>query len=51
MNACVTGVPMQGKNTYFFTNLAEQYSDILVRHMDDLHAAIKTLKNRIYLLF
>ena len=32
--------------TYFFTvNLAERRSDLLVRHIDDLRAAMKTVKN------
>ena len=30
--------------TYFFTvNLAEQHSDVLVGHIDDLHTAINTM--------
>ena len=34
-------------STYFFTvNLAERRSDILVRHIDDLRAAIKTVKEK-----
>ena len=33
--------------TYFFTvNLAERRSDTLVRHIDDLRAAMKTVKAR-----
>ncbi len=33
--------------TYFFTvNLAERRSDILVRHIDDLRAAIKMVKEK-----
>ncbi len=33
--------------TYFFTvNLAERRSDLLVRHIDDLRAAMKTVKER-----
>jgi putative transposase len=32
--------------TYFFTvNLAERRSDLLVRHIDDLRAAMKTVKD------
>jgi REP element-mobilizing transposase RayT len=32
--------------TYFFTvNLAERRSDVLVRHIDDLRAAMKTVKD------
>lgn len=32
--------------TYFFTvNLAERCSDLLVRHIDDLRAAMKTMKD------
>jgi len=33
--------------TYFFTaNLAERRSDTLVRHIDDVRAAIKTVKEK-----
>jgi len=40
------------EGTYFFTvNLAEQRSDLLVRHIDDLRAVMKTVKTRIRLLF
>ena len=32
--------------TYFFTvNVAERRSDVLVRHIDDLRAAMKTVKD------
>ena len=32
--------------TYFFTvNFAERRSDVLVRHIDDLRAAMKTVKD------
>ena len=35
-----------GRSTYFFTvNLAERRSDVLVRHIDDLRAAMKTVKD------
>ncbi|RFC34520.1 MAG: hypothetical protein DID91_2727702656 [Candidatus Nitrotoga sp. MKT] len=31
-------------DAYFFTvNLAERHSDLLVRHIDDLHAAMNTM--------
>jgi len=34
------------RGTYFFTvNLAERRSDLLVRHIDDLRAAMKVVKN------
>ncbi|MDO8370241.1 MAG: hypothetical protein Q7S71_06030 [Candidatus Nitrotoga sp.] len=44
MNTCVTDVPMQREAHLLTVNPAKQRSDVLVRHIDDLHAAMKTVK-------
>jgi len=33
-----------GGTTFYTVNLAERRSDVLVRHIDDLRAAMKTVK-------
>lgn len=34
-----------GDIDFFIVNQAERRSDVVVRHIDDLHAAMKTVKN------
>ena len=44
MNTCVTDVPMQREAHLLSVNPAKRRSDVLVRHIDDLHAVMETVK-------
>ena len=46
MNTCITGVSVQRERHIFFTvNLAERRSNLLVWHIDDLRATMRTVKD------
>lgn len=44
MTTCVPDVPMQREAIFLTVNLSKRRSDVLVRHIDDLHAVIKMIK-------
>ena len=44
MNTCVTDVPMQREAHLLTVNPPKRRSDVLVRHIDDLHAVMETVK-------
>lgn len=44
MNTCVTNVPLQREAHLLTVNQSKRRSDILMRHIDDLHAVMKTVK-------
>ena len=46
MNRCITDVPMLQEALFFTVTLAERRYDTLIRHIEDLHAAMKTVKEK-----